>query len=75
MFFGRKCKCREKKMQEKGSLSHEFCKRKGMGLEAALAHPHTKIREEPHQDLNASSEGSLVLPFTIDGRHIYTHNL
>ncbi len=48
--FGKICKKNSvfspKKMQEKGCLFHKFRKRKGMGSEAALAHPCTKIREE-----------------------------
>ncbi len=35
------------KLQEKGCLFHKFCKRKGMDLVAALAHPHTKFRQVP----------------------------
>ena len=31
-------------LQEKGCFFCEFRKRKGMGSEVALAHPHTKIR-------------------------------
>ena len=33
-------------MHEKGCLFQEYRKRKRMGSEATLAHPHTKIREE-----------------------------
>ena len=35
------------KGMKKVCLFRKFCKRKGMGSEATLAHPCTKIREEP----------------------------
>ena len=50
VLFGKICQKNSvftpKKMQEKGCLFREFRMRKGMGSEAVLAHPSTKIREE-----------------------------